>query len=366
MIMAWEDNLLRRARVSAKPHRGITLDDKMLFFQQLGTLITSGAPLLQAIQFAAEQNQSAQFREVLNEVAGRVAAGCTLHHALEAHDQVFEPHWIAMIGTGEASGQMQQVLNDLNSQIRDAQETRRRISGALVYPSVLFVVAIAVVAVMLGFVVPTFAGMFEEMNAELPGITQWVMWASDCVAAYALYGLAGLIVAVFFARRHLRTEEGLRRLKSVMLAMPMIGDLIVQAAMYRFSSNLAVLLRSGVPMLEALSVLRGVFRADPPYRDAVDHARNRLAAGRSLADSLEESGLFTTMMTNAVRIGEKSAQLGLVMEEIAPYYKERTNAFLGKVTKLLEPCIIVGMGAAIAVVMLAIYIPMFEMAGKVN
>jgi type IV pilus assembly protein PilC len=118
--------------------------------------------------------------------------------------------------------------------------------------------------------------------------------------------------------------------------------------------------------MDTLSVLGSVFRKHPAYRDAISHARSRLAAGRPLADSLEESGLFTAMTINALRIGEKSARLAPVMDEIAPYYKEKANSLIAKVTKLLEPCIIVGMGGTIAVVMLAIYIPMFEMAGKVN
>jgi type IV pilus assembly protein PilC len=364
--MAWEDWFLRRARVSAKRHSRITLDDKMAFFQQLGSLVSSGAPLLQAIQLAAEQTQSDRLRNVLDDVAGRVAAGRPLHQALAAHDSVFESHWIAMVGTGEASGKMQEVLSDLNTQIRDAQETKRRITGALVYPIVLLVVAAIVIVVMLWFVVPTFAGMFEEMNAELPGVTQAVLRVSDLIAAYGLYGIGGLVIFGFLARRYLRTEAGLRRAKAAMMAMPMIGDLTIQAAMYRFSSNLALLLKSGVPILETLTVVGSVFRNNPAFCDAIGHARNRVAAGRSLAESLEESGLFTTMMINAVRIGEKSARLGPVMDEIAPYYKEKMNSFLGKVTKLLEPCIIVGMGGTIAAVLLAIYLPMFEMAGKVN
>ena len=136
--------------------------------------------------------------------------------------------------------------------------------------------------------------------------------------------------------------------------------------MYRFASNLALLLKSGVPMLETMQTVADVFAAQPPYRDALEYARNRMAAGRSLADGLDESGLFTSMMVNAVRVGEESAQLGRVMEEIAPYYREKTQAFMARVTKLAEPLIIMVMGAVISVVMLAIYIPMFEMAGNVK
>jgi type IV pilus assembly protein PilC len=366
MAMTWDDWLQRRARVAAKGHRRITLDDKMAFFQQLGTLVSSGAPLLEAVQFAAGQTQSDRLRGILEEVAGRVSAGCPLNQALATHDNVFESHWIAMIATGEVSGKMDQVLSDLNDQIRDARETRRRIAGALVYPVILLVVAIIVIVVMLWFVVPTFGEMFEEMNAELPGVTRAVLRASDLVAQYGPYMIGGIVIVGFLGRRYYRTEEGLRRVKTTMMALPMTGDLMVHVAMHRFASNLAVLLNSGVPILESLAVLADVFRHNPAYRDAILHARNRLAAGRSLAESLEESGLFATMMLNAIRIGERSARLGPVMVEISPYYKEKMDGFLAKMTKLLEPCIIMGMGGAIAVLMLAIYLPMFEMAGKVN
>ena len=136
--------------------------------------------------------------------------------------------------------------------------------------------------------------------------------------------------------------------------------------MYRFASNISLLLKSGIPMLETLSVLEGVFQTSPAYRDALARVQTRVAAGRSLAMSLEETGLFTTMITNMVRIGEESGQLSLVMEQLAPYYKEKTETMIGRVTKLLEPLIIVGMGSTVAGLMLSIYLPMFEMAGKVH
>jgi type IV pilus assembly protein PilC len=364
--MALDSLLLHHARVTNKPHRRVTLDDKMTFFQQLGSMTTAGVPLLQALQIATQQTQSDRLRGILHDVSGRVAAGCPFHAALSEYRNVFEDHWIALIGTGEASGKMDQVLIDLNSQIREAQETKRKVSGALLYPIILLVVAVLVVVVMLWFVVPTFAGMFQEMNAELPRITQLVMGASDCVAQFGLYGIAAVVAGCFAFRQYLKTERGRRRVGALLLATPLLGELSVQSAMYRFSSNLALLLKSGVPMLDTLAVLAGVFRSNPAYRDALMSAQSRLAAGRSLADSLQESGLFTAMIINMVRIGEESAQLPNVMAQIAPYYREKMNSFLNRVTKLLEPCIILIMGFIIAVVMLAIYIPMFEMSGKVN
>ncbi len=357
---------LARARVSARRHRRISLDDKMTFFQQFGSLLASGTPMLRALKIAAEQNQSTELQERMEEVANRVASGSPLHQAIGNCADTFPVHWVAMIGTGEATGKLDEVLIDLNRQIREAAETRSKFIGAMIYPCVLVLVAILVVLVMLWFVVPTFGGMFDEMGAELPGVTLFVMDLSDLVAAYGLYILGGLFVAGYLLRRWLKTEVGMRSSVSIMVAIPVVGDLMIQSCMYRFASNLALLLRSGVPMLETMNTVAEVFKAQPPYYDAIDHARNRLAAGRSLADGLEESGLFTSMMVNAVRVGEESAQLGNVMDELAPYYREKTQAFMSRVTKLAEPAIIMVMGGVISVVMLAIYIPMFEMAGNVK
>ena len=364
--MPLEEFMLRRARVSSKPHGRVTLDDKMTFFQQLGALSGAGVPMMQALQICAQQTQSNRLGLVLHDVAARVAGGTSLTAALACHRDVFADHWIALVGTGEASGKMAPVLEDLIVQIREAQETKRKISGALTYPIILVVVAVMVVVAMLWFVVPTFTDMFEEMGAELPSITKFVIGVSDYVTRYGIYAIGVLGGGGFMFRRYIRTEAGRRRVGSVLLAIPMVGELSVQSAMYRFSSNLALLLKSGVPILDTLTVMASVFRSNPAYSDAILAAQQRVAAGRPLADSLEESGLFTKMLTDMVRIGEEASQLHNVMSQIAPYYKEKMNGFLGKVTKMLEPCIIMVMGFVIATVMLAIYIPMFDMAGNVK
>ena len=365
--MSLDSWFLSRARVADKRHRRVTLDDKMTLFQQFGSLLASGTPMLRALKIAAEQNQSTLLQQKMEEASERVASGSSLHQAIEdSCGNLFPPHWIAMIATGEATGKLDEVLCDLNRQIREAADTRSKFVGAMIYPCVLIFVAVLVVVVMLTFVVPTFGGMFEDMGAELPGITLFVMDASDFMATNGVFMLAGLGIAIFLLRRWLRTEPGMRRAISIMVAIPVVGDLVIQSSMYRFASNLALLLRSGVPMLETMNTVADVFKGQPPYRDAIENARNRMAAGRSLAEGLAESGLFTSMMVNAVRVGEESAQLGAVMEELAPYYRDKTQAFMSRVTKLAEPAIIMVMGGVISVVMLAIYIPMFEMAGNVK
>jgi type IV pilus assembly protein PilC len=364
--MAFEDWFVAHARLASKPHTKAAIDDKMTFFHQLSTLICSGTPLLQALQICTEQNQSLKLQRILAHIVDRVSSGSSLHAAAAEHPGVFQHHWVEVIRTGEITGQMATVLLELNKQIRESRETMRKVTGAMMYPIILTVIAIVAVTVMLWLVVPTFAAMFKDMGATLPGITQFVVDASDFIVRYGLYVLAGVVVLFFIGRQYLKTESGRRVVGSVGLAVPLFGELMVQSAMYRFASNIALLLKSGVPMLETLATLESVFHTQPIYRDALARVQDRVAAGRPLAASLEETGLFTTMMTNMVRIGEQSGQLALVMEQIAPYYKEKLEGMIGKVTKLLEPVIIVGMGATVAGLMMSIYLPMFEMAGKVH
>jgi type IV pilus assembly protein PilC len=364
--MAFEDWFIARARVSSKPHKSVTLDDKMTFFQQLATLVASGTPLLQALELCAEQNQSIKLQKVLQQVAARVASGSSVHAAAASFPNVFLHHWIEVIRTGEITGQMSLVLGELNNQIRESRETRRKVMGALMYPIILICVAVSAVTAMLWLGGPGFAKKFADLGAELPGTTQFVVNLSNWIVKYGLYVLAVLIVAFVAIRKYGKTEAGRRQFIGVGIGLPMVGELIVNAAMYQFASNIALLLKSGVPMLETLGTLVGVFHNSPVYRDALGRVQTRVAAGRPLAASLEETGLFTTMITNMVRTGEESGQLSGVMEQMAPYYKEKMEVMIHRVTKLLEPIIIMGMGITVAGLMLSIYMPMFEMAGKVH
>ena len=364
--MAFEDVFIAHARVASKPHKGITLDDKMMFFQQLGTLVASGTPLLQAVELGAQQCQSIKLQRVLEAIASRVASGSSVHAAAANYVGIFDQYWIEVIRTGEVTGQMTMVLAELNKQIQASRETARKVSGALMYPMILICVAVGSVTAMLWLVVPTFAKMFKEMGAELPGITQFVVDTSNNIVKYGPYAAVAMVIAIISIRKFAKTESGRRLFLGVGIGVPMIGELLVMAAMYRFASNLSLLLKSGIPMMESLETIEGVFSTNPPYRDALGRVRTRVASGRPLCTALEETGIFTTMITNMVRVGEESGQLALVMEQMAPYYKERMETMIGRVTKLLEPVIIAGMGVTIAGLMLSIYMPMFEMSGKIK
>ncbi|AGA30577.1 type II secretion system F family protein [Singulisphaera acidiphila] len=364
--MSYDSWIIAHARVSSKKHKRLKLDDIMSFFQQLATLVAAGVPLLQAIELTAQQSESLKLQRVLEEIGASIEAGNSFFAAAANYPEVFEHAWIEMIRTGEVTGKMSYVLVELNKQVRDSRDTRRKVSGALMYPMVLLCVASLAITAMLWFVVPTFTKMFDEMGAELPQITQMVVNLSDFVVSYGHFMVAGVILIAFAFRRYMATEKGRRTVGGLMLVAPMLGEMSVQMMMYRFASSLALLLKSGVPMLETMETLRGIFGHTPIYRDALAHVQFRIASGHPLAASLEETGLFTNMIIGTVRTGEETGQLATVMEQIAPYYKEKMEAMITRLSKMLEPIIIVGMGTGVAFMMLSIYMPMFEMSGKVK
>jgi type IV pilus assembly protein PilC len=364
--MSYDEWVATHARVSSKPHKKLKLEDIMSFFHQLATLVSAGTPLLQAILMAGEQNESLAMRKVLTDIAARIASGSTFCAAAANYPKVFEHSWVEVIRTGEITGKMSFVLLELNRQVREARETKKKVKGALMYPIILLCVAVLAITAMLWLVVPTFSKMFKEMGAKLPAITEFVVNLSAWVVQYGPYVIGGVVIGIFAFKRYMGTEAGRRNVGGILLVLPTIGDMVVQIMMYRFASSISLLLKSGVPMLETLGTLQGIFEMNPIYRDAIARIRTRVAAGQPLAASMGETGLFTNMLVNTVRTGEESGQLATVMEQIAPYYKEKMETLITKVSKLLEPIIIVGMGTGVAGMMLSIYMPMFEMSGNVK
>jgi type IV pilus assembly protein PilC len=352
----------RHIRTSAKMHSRVKGEDKLLFFQQLTTLLTAGTPLLDALRIVAAQAQSQKMQAVVRTIADRVAGGLSLNQAAADFPKVFDRQWTEVIKTGEISGQLGEVLTSLTGYITAARQMRAKLISAMIYPCILVVVAALAVVVMLWKVVPTFADFFKEFGSELPDITQAVIDLSDFLQTNGLFLLGGAVAAVVALRYYLRTEGGKRLFAQVGLTTPMVGECMVQAAMERFATNLVLLLRSGLPLLEAIVSLKGVFQNNTVYRDGLRRVEQRVAGGGGLAAALEESGLFTPLMVSMVRVGEESGQLADVLEEVAAYYRNRVQALVSRLTGIVEPLVILLMGVTVAVILMSIYLPMFQIA----
>ena len=358
--------LRKHIRTSSKMHKGIKGDDKIQFFQQLTTLFAAGTPLLEALHIAAHQSQSIKMQSVVRTIADRVAGGLSLHQAAANFPNVFDQQWIEVIKTGEMSGQLADVLTSLTEHIVLAREMRSKLISAMIYPCILTIVAILAVTVMLWKVVPTFARFFEDFDAKLPGITEKVIELSKFLQSNGLVLLGGVVGFVIMFRWYARTDGGKRLLDKLVLTAPLIGDIAVQSAMERFASNAALLLRSGLPLLETLESMQGVFHNNTVYSEAFRKIQQRVAAGGGLAPAMEQSGLFTSLVVSMTRVGEESGQLVTVLDEISSYYRKKVEAALERLTSAIEPIVILGMGVIVATILMSIYLPMFEMAGSVH
>lgn len=351
-----------KPRVTISKHEKIQLPDKLAFFRQLNTLFTAGTPLYDALTIAAEQTESRGLGRVVSDIADKVAAGSSLSEALETHPTHFKNEWIQLVRSGEISGKLGDVLVRLAAQIEEAREFRSKVVSALMYPIIVLCVSMGAVAVMLIFVVPTFASMFEEMDKELPAITVKVMEISDFLRAHWLRLVGGIALALFAFKRWLKTDNGLITWSKLTVSMPLFGDLIVQSSMRAFAQNISALLRAGVPVLDSLDAMKGIYKSNPVYRAAMKRTAQHVGRGGNLADGLESTGVFTAFLANMIRIGERTGELPDVMAEVAAFYSRKVETVVTRIAGNVETVLIVLMGVCIALILTALYLPLFEMA----
>jgi type IV pilus assembly protein PilC len=355
-----------RARVSNKAHPKTKPEDVLAFFQQLSTMFRAGTPIYDSITISGTQCQSDSLRLVIEAVAAKVAAGSALNEAIAAYPQHFKTEWIEIIRSGEDSGQLGNVLSKLVQQIDAAGQLRSKLVSAMMYPCIILVVAILAVTVMLIKVVPTFAGMFESMGKELPAITQAVLGCSNFLRERGLLLFGVLAVTIFGLRRWMRTPEGRGIRDRLFVGLPLVGDVMVQACMQKFASNVALLLRAGLPLLDAIISMRGILATNAVYEAAMDRVARHVERGGNLADGMQNTGVFTTFVVSMARIGEESGTLPEVLDEVELFYRRKVEVVVGRLTGTMETAVILFMGVTVAVILCAVYLPMFSMASGVG
>lgn len=353
---------IRFARVRGRPHLAVRLSDTLAFFRQLTTLLRGGTPILEGIQVAGDESESLLFRKAMQKVASRVASGQTFANAALASPEVFTEYWCQLIRTGEASGNLPAVLDRLVVHLEASLQLRNKVWQAMAYPAVLVTVSLLGLFVMLWKVVPTFTGFFKDFGGTLPPITRFVIWLSDVFAIYGPQFIVAMLALLGLGRKYFSTGPGLRQITNLVLVIPTIGDLAVNSAMQKFCANLALLLRSGTPLLEALEIIQSLFNGFPAYRDAMNQVYLTVTRGADLAGSLEGANLFTPLLCSMVRVGEQTGELVQVLDQLDRFYTERVERLLQQTTALIEPVTIIFMGVIVGGLLTAIYVPMFKMS----
>ena len=348
-----------RGRTS--PAGGKVKDKELaIFTRQFSTMIDAGLPLVQCLSILSEQSDSKNLRSLTANVARTVQEGATLAESLRKHSRAFDDLYTNMVEVGETGGILDVVLQRLAVYIEKAASLKRKVKSALVYPCSIIGVALLVIAFMLTFVIPTFAAMFKEMGAELPLPTRVVLGLSSVVRSYLWALLLAAVGGVFALRWYHRTENGRSTTDALLLKLPLFGLMIRKVAVARFTRTLGTLLQSGVPILEALRITAST-SGNTVVERAVRQCRVSVTEGKTLAEPLKMSGVFPSMVTQMVSVGEQTGALDAMLSKIADFYDDEVDTAVATLTALLEPIMIVILGGIVGGLVVAMYLPIFKL-----
>jgi len=335
-----------------------------VFTRQFSTMLNAGLPLLSCLEILGKQTESAGLRRVLAEVRGDVEGGLSLADALRRQPKVFDNLYVNMVESGETGGALDVILLRLATYLEKMEVLMRKIKGAMIYPVIITIVAIGAISVMLLFVIPIFAQMFEGVGAELPAMTRLVMGMSALLQVWAIPGLIIIIALFTVLRRWHKTESGARAMDPLLLKMPVFGDLMKKQSIARFSRTLSTLLSSGVPIIDALEITA---RSSGNWvvEDAILKARTSIKGGENIADPLSKTTVFPPMVTQMIAIGEASGGLDEMLSKVADFYDAEVDQAVENLTSALEPLIMVVLGGIVGFLVISMYLPIFQLAGTV-
>ncbi len=351
----------RAVRAVRKQHQRIAKSDLVLLSKQLSTLLESGIPLTRALTVLKEQCESRLLETVLADLLHEVESGAPLHEALKRHPRVFNNFWVNLVKAGETGGQLSGSLEQIAKYLESARQLEQKIVSAMMYPAVLVVVAIGAVAVFLLKIVPIFSGLFSQFGVELPLITKIVIGISGVLQQTALWGILITGAVIFLVRRWRATPVGRTILDGWMLQLPLAGQLAQYSEVARFANSLSTLLLSGVPILQALEIVQAG-SSNVIFTQAIDVIRTSVREGHGIAKTMAENGVFPGMVVQMVQAGEEIGQVAQMLKRVAAYYEERAEVLLHRMTTLFEPIVLVVMGALIGVIVVAMYLPLFNLS----
>ncbi len=333
----------------------------VVFTRQFATMIDAGLPLVQCLEILSSQQNNPFFKEVLLKVKGDVEAGSTFADALRKHPTVYNDLFCNLVAAGEAGGILDTILNRLAVYIEKSMNLKKKVKGAMVYPSVVLVVALLVIASLLIFVIPVFQKMFADMGGTLPGFTQLVINISDIMRTY-WWAFVLFFGGLFFSfRSYYRTEKGREKVDDYLLRLPVFGTLIKKVAIAKFTRTLSTMLSSGVPILEGLEIVART-SGNKTIEKAILRTRASIGEGKTVAEPLGTSGIFPPMVVQMISVGESTGALDSMLAKIADFYDDEVDAAVAALTSLLEPVLMVFLGTTIGALVIAMYLPIFRMA----
>jgi len=335
--------------------------DIVVFTRQFATMIDAGLPLVQCLQILASQQDNVTLKDILLKVKTDVEAGSTFADALRKHPAVFNELYCNLVTAGETGGILDTILNRLAAYIEKSMNLKKKVKGAMVYPLAVLAIATVVVIGMLVFVIPVFQKMFADMGGTLPAFTQMVINLSDFMRRYFLLVGAALVALYIVFKRYYKTENGQETVDNYLLKFPIFGTLIRKVAIAKFTRTLATMLSSGVPILEGLDIVART-SGNKIIEKAILKTKMSIGEGKTIAEPLGNSGVFPPMVVQMISVGESTGALDSMLSKIADFFDDEVDAAVANLTSLLEPLLMVFLGGAIGAIVVAMYLPIFQMA----
>ena len=344
---------------------GIQTRDVVIFTRQFATMINSGLPLVQSLDILKNQSENKALQKVVGQVLYDVESGQTLADAMRNHPKTFTDLYVNMVAAGEAGGILDTILLRLAVFLEKADALKRKIKGAMIYPGVIFTVAGVAVTVLLLFVIPTFQRMFESAGVPLPGPTLFVVGLSKLLQAYWWAMFLGIIAFVILLKQYYKTPGGQLVLDRLLLNLPVLGNLQRKAAIARFTRTLGTLVSSGVSILDGLEITART-AGNRVLHDAIMESRQSIAGGETISEPLKRSGVFPPMVVSMINVGEQTGGLDEMLTKIADFYDEEVDAAVEALLAAMEPIMIVFLGVVVGGMIIAMYLPIFDMMNAVG
>jgi len=343
----------------------VTKKDLMVFTRQFSTMIDAGLPLVQGLTILAEQSENPTFKAVLKEITKDVEGGSTLAEAMKKHSKIFDTLFVNLVAAGEMGGMLDTILRRLAQFIEKAEKLKSQIKGAMTYPIVVMAIAVIVIAVILVFVIPVFEDMFKSFGSALPTPTQIVVNMSRFLKSNIHWVIIALIALIYGFKRYRDTAAGKKVTDSLFLKLPVFGDLLKKTAVARFTRTLGTMISSGVPILDALEIVAKT-AGNVVIEEIIYEVRGSIAEGQTIAEPLSENDIFPGMVIQMIAVGEATGALDSMLEKIADFYDEEVDAAVAALTSMLEPLLMVFLGGSIGGLVIAMYLPIFEMASAMG
>lgn len=339
--------------------------DIILFARQFSTMIDAGLPIIQCLDILYSQQENITFKNMLKSIKDSVEGGATLAESLKKFPKHFDDLFVNMIAAGEAGGILDVILRRLSTYMEKAARLKSQVKGAMTYPIVTLAIAGVVLIVILVFVIPVFQEMFADFGSALPTFTQLVINVSDFTKKNVIWIIIGLVLFFIAFKKTYSTEKGREVFDDLVLKLPVVGMLIRKVAVAKFTRTMGTMLSSGVAILEALDIVAKT-AGNKTIEKAVYTVKTDIAEGRTMADPLLESGVFPAMVCQMIAVGESTGALDSMLEKIALFYDEEVDQAVENLTALIEPFMLVFLGVTIGGLVVAMYLPIFKMAGAIG